>query len=85
MAGPLGVTHFLVLSKTDSSVYLVSGHHAFPPPRPQLLLSSDEPPALSCSDAGFKVNALKRWSKASPLPYPEPEPSTLTYPFSDRS
>lgn len=30
MAGPLGVTHFLILSKTDNSVYLVSGYHAFP-------------------------------------------------------
>lgn len=71
MAGPLGVTHFLILSKTDNSVYLVSGHHTAPfPPSPQLLLSDDEPIALSSCDAGFKVNALKQRSRAFPSPHP---------------
>lgn len=32
VAGPLGVTHFLILSKTDNSVYLVSGHHTLSSP-----------------------------------------------------
>ncbi|KAK2087321.1 hypothetical protein P7K49_033228 [Saguinus oedipus] len=37
VAGPLGVTHFLILSKTETSVYFVSRHpHPFISPRPPL-------------------------------------------------
>lgn len=32
VAGPLGVTHFLILTKTDNSVYLVSARHTVPFP-----------------------------------------------------
>lgn len=59
VAGPLGVTHFLIVSKTETNVYFVSGcfHSPHPPPLPALMMTLVP---LSCHDSGFKVNALKR-------------------------
>lgn len=42
VAGPLGVTHFLILSKTETAVYLVSGGSGGPRLRPPSV-SHDDP------------------------------------------
>lgn len=60
-------------------------YHAVPSLGPNCSCLMMIPTALSCCDAGFKVNALKQWSKALPLPHPLARAPNLTQPFFGRS
>lgn len=64
MAGPLGVTHFLILSKTETNVYLVSGTPLYTrsPPFPSLLSDdpySDDDPQLPLSHCDFWLQSKR--------------------------